>query len=307
MSEMKKDELAEDQALMGDELLEDDPMVAELEAVKVERDELRDRFMRALADAENIRKRGERDRREAEQYGGSKLAKDLLPVYVWRQRPTERDELKNPRRITDAPEGFAGMIAFCPSLAQPRCGPRDVGAQGEDMNVDPVVLNAILGHERLGGWVSHVIESVISATADIMGDTLDAVIVDHAASMGPLAWAALSASAAQKEQRSLFVSNRSAIALSAQGEMARHVRTHPGLQDRAVWLVNQVPTDEMSGAWRTRISEIFPDETWHLRDNVLPARRDSALADTLGSPIIPAGQNSSCDEDLQKVLGRLLR
>lgn len=81
MSEMKKDELAEDQALMGDELLEDDPMVAELEAVKVERDELRDRFMRALADAENIRKRGERDRREAEQYGGSKLAKDLLPVY----------------------------------------------------------------------------------------------------------------------------------------------------------------------------------------------------------------------------------
>ena len=81
MSEMKKDELAEDQALMGDELLDEDPLVAELETVKGERDELRDRFMRALADAENIRKRGERDRREAEQYGGSRLAKDLLPVY----------------------------------------------------------------------------------------------------------------------------------------------------------------------------------------------------------------------------------
>ncbi|MBS0563617.1 MAG: nucleotide exchange factor GrpE [Proteobacteria bacterium] len=81
MSEMKKDELAEDQALMGDEVLDADPLVAELEAVKTERDELRDRFMRALADAENIRKRGERDRRDAEQYGGSKLAKDLLPVY----------------------------------------------------------------------------------------------------------------------------------------------------------------------------------------------------------------------------------
>ena len=81
MSEMKKDELAEDQILMGDEQLDDDPLVAELEAVKAERDELKDRFMRALADAENIRKRGERDRREAEQYGGSKLAKDLLPVF----------------------------------------------------------------------------------------------------------------------------------------------------------------------------------------------------------------------------------
>ncbi|HQU67643.1 MAG TPA: nucleotide exchange factor GrpE [Albidovulum sp.] len=81
MSEMKKDELAEDQALMGDEMFETDDAQAEIEALRAERDDMRDRFMRALADAENIRKRGERDRREAEQYGGSKLARDLLPVY----------------------------------------------------------------------------------------------------------------------------------------------------------------------------------------------------------------------------------
>jgi molecular chaperone GrpE len=54
---------------------------AEIETLRAERDDMRDRFMRALADAENTRKRGERDRREAEQYGGSKLARDLLPVY----------------------------------------------------------------------------------------------------------------------------------------------------------------------------------------------------------------------------------
>lgn len=54
---------------------------AELEAVIAERDEMKERLMRALADAENARKRGERDRREAEQYGGSKLARDMLPVY----------------------------------------------------------------------------------------------------------------------------------------------------------------------------------------------------------------------------------
>ena len=53
----------------------------ELAALRAERDDFRDRFMRALADAENARKRSERDRREAEQYGGSKLARDLLPVY----------------------------------------------------------------------------------------------------------------------------------------------------------------------------------------------------------------------------------
>ncbi|MEO5620307.1 MAG: nucleotide exchange factor GrpE [Cypionkella sp.] len=56
-------------------------MPDEVETLRAERDDMRDRFMRALADAENSRKRGERDRREAEQYGGSKLARDLLPVY----------------------------------------------------------------------------------------------------------------------------------------------------------------------------------------------------------------------------------
>jgi len=55
--------------------------IDEMDALRAERDDMRDRFMRALADAENTRKRGERDRREAEQYGGSKLAKDMLPVF----------------------------------------------------------------------------------------------------------------------------------------------------------------------------------------------------------------------------------
>jgi molecular chaperone GrpE len=63
------------------DLPEEGAMEQELEALRAERDEFRDRFMRVLADAENSRKRSERDRREAEQYGGSKLARDLLPIY----------------------------------------------------------------------------------------------------------------------------------------------------------------------------------------------------------------------------------
>jgi molecular chaperone GrpE len=71
---------AEDEAHI-DVMDEDGSFEAELELLRAERDDMRDRFMRALADAENARKRGERDRREAEQYGGSKLARDMLPVY----------------------------------------------------------------------------------------------------------------------------------------------------------------------------------------------------------------------------------
>jgi molecular chaperone GrpE len=54
---------------------------AQIDEIAAERDDFRDKFMRALADAENSRKRSERDRREAEQYGGSKLARDMLPVF----------------------------------------------------------------------------------------------------------------------------------------------------------------------------------------------------------------------------------
>ncbi|MFM2356437.1 MAG: hypothetical protein RLZZ528_2173 [Pseudomonadota bacterium] len=81
MSDMKKDEIAEDQAQIGEETLDIDPVLAEIEALRTERDDFRDRFMRALADAENSRKRAEKDRQEAQQYGGSRLARDLLPVY----------------------------------------------------------------------------------------------------------------------------------------------------------------------------------------------------------------------------------
>ena len=91
MAEPKENEFLDDietaaaeEAQAADEYIDIDAEVAaadELDAVKAERDEYKDRFMRALADAENSRKRADKDRREAENYGGSKLARDLLPVY----------------------------------------------------------------------------------------------------------------------------------------------------------------------------------------------------------------------------------
>ena len=53
----------------------------EVESLRAERDDMRDRFMRALADAENARKRADKERRDAEAYGGTRLSRDLLPVY----------------------------------------------------------------------------------------------------------------------------------------------------------------------------------------------------------------------------------
>ncbi|MDV4144649.1 nucleotide exchange factor GrpE [Shimia sp. FJ5] len=61
----------------------------ELDELRAERDDYKDKFMRALADAENARKRGDKARRDAEQYGGSKLARDMLPVYDNMKRALE--------------------------------------------------------------------------------------------------------------------------------------------------------------------------------------------------------------------------
>ncbi|WP_420645919.1 nucleotide exchange factor GrpE [Yoonia vestfoldensis] len=55
--------------------------IEELEMLRAERDDFRDKFMRALADAENTRKRADRDRREAENYGSARFARDMLPIY----------------------------------------------------------------------------------------------------------------------------------------------------------------------------------------------------------------------------------
>ena len=60
---------------------EEEALPGGLDQIIAERDDMRDRWMRALAEAENLRKRGERDRRDAEIYGGTRLARDLLSVY----------------------------------------------------------------------------------------------------------------------------------------------------------------------------------------------------------------------------------
>jgi len=77
---------AEEQAEMEAEI---SPEKDEIATLRAERDALHDKFMRALADAENARKRSDRDRREAENYGGSKLARDMLPVHDHLKRAIE--------------------------------------------------------------------------------------------------------------------------------------------------------------------------------------------------------------------------
>ena len=74
MADPKEDEFLDDideaeADVYAEEMAETDPEALELDELRAERDQYKDRFMRALADAENARKRSDKDRREAENYG----------------------------------------------------------------------------------------------------------------------------------------------------------------------------------------------------------------------------------------------
>lgn len=94
MADLKEENYLDDiDDAMAEEYADQDIEISdgeiEIDELRAERDAFRDRFMRALADAENARKRAEKDRREAENYGGSKLSRDLLPIYDNMKRALE--------------------------------------------------------------------------------------------------------------------------------------------------------------------------------------------------------------------------
>lgn len=71
------EDLLSDSEEITDEAVE----AEEIGTLKAENAELKDRLLRALADVENVRKRGERDRRDAELYASTRFARDLLAVH----------------------------------------------------------------------------------------------------------------------------------------------------------------------------------------------------------------------------------
>lgn len=66
---------------MSDEgLPETEPQTSEIDALRAEVADMRDRMLRALADAENTRRRAEREKQDASQYAVTKFARDMLQI-----------------------------------------------------------------------------------------------------------------------------------------------------------------------------------------------------------------------------------
>lgn len=81
---------------------QDETPADDADSLRAALEEMNDKFMRALADAENTRKRAAKERMEAEAYGGARLARDLLAVYDGMKRAVDA--------VTDEHREVAGPL-----------------------------------------------------------------------------------------------------------------------------------------------------------------------------------------------------
>ena len=81
-----------DTNLQNDNQVDDDENELNLEDLVKERDELKDKLMRSLAESENVRKRALKDRQDAEIYAISKMSREILSVYDNLQRALDLAE-----------------------------------------------------------------------------------------------------------------------------------------------------------------------------------------------------------------------
>jgi len=83
---ISEEENDQDEAENLDSNNRNDEIISDLEEITRERDELKDKLMRSLAENENIRKRAIKDKTEADLYGITRMARDILSVYDNLQR-----------------------------------------------------------------------------------------------------------------------------------------------------------------------------------------------------------------------------
>lgn len=115
---------------------------AELKTVKAERDEIQDKYLRKLAEMENLRKRFDRDRQEYIQYALGDFLKELLGVLDNFERALRsRDDATNARGLQEGVEMIYRQ--FLDLLTKRGVRPIEI----KDKTFDPAVQQAVLTEE----------------------------------------------------------------------------------------------------------------------------------------------------------------
>ena len=139
------------------------PPANEVEALKAEAADMRDRMLRALADAENTRRRAEREKQDASQYAIARFARDMLQIADNFARalaacPAEKRDAADPqvKAVLDGVEATERQLLQ--ALEQHGVKPIDTG----DGKFDPNLHQAMFELETTEGppgYVAQVIQA----------------------------------------------------------------------------------------------------------------------------------------------------
>ena len=108
-AEAETEDTAEDAEDTGDEPVEL-TVEQQMLALEVEKQELRDQMLRAMAEMENLRKRSEREKADARVYAIEKFARDLLSVSDNLARALEALPDSEREALTEGGKGLLGGI-----------------------------------------------------------------------------------------------------------------------------------------------------------------------------------------------------
>ena len=152
----------------ADALLTPDAQIAELESQVTD---LKDRLLRAVADAENTRKRAERDKQDASKYAMTSFARDILSVGDNMRRAidtlSDEDRASAPEPVRNLIEGVEMTEREFLSVME-RHGVKAINPHGEkfDPNLHQAMFEAP-DASRPAGTVMEVV-----ATGYVIGDRL---------------------------------------------------------------------------------------------------------------------------------------
>jgi molecular chaperone GrpE len=147
------------------EAADDNPHAAEfavLEALRAENESLKDQRLRALAESENVRRRAEKDRKDAEAYAVTKFARDMVGI----ADNFARALAAVPANVRDAADPqvkavLDGVEATDRQLIQTleRYGVKQVDTSGQfDPNLHQAIAE-VPGEGRPGGAIVHVMQT----------------------------------------------------------------------------------------------------------------------------------------------------
>lgn len=117
----------------------------ELESIRAERDELKDKYLRTLADFDNFRKRMRREKEEYQQFHLSEFLIELLPVFdnLERALKVQKDESQNQSVLSGVEMIFKLLVDILR-----RFGVEEIHAK--NVPFDPTIHQALSKHEDAG-------------------------------------------------------------------------------------------------------------------------------------------------------------